>query len=162
VIAHHCSNLDAATAEQHIAGYRVYCDWTARDLSAGQMGLVHGPSKNKNNSPSLGPLLVTPNELEPHHSGKGYAPRMNAHVDARHYGGGSWDEIHWSFGELPAQASRGTTLRAGDLLAGGPVGTGCVQELGGRRDCLAPGDTVRVDVQELGAISARITAPDQP
>jgi 2-keto-4-pentenoate hydratase/2-oxohepta-3-ene-1,7-dioic acid hydratase in catechol pathway len=72
------------------------------------------------------------------------------------------DEIHWSFGELPAHDSRGTTLRAGDILAGGPVGTGCVQELAGRRPCLTPGYTVRIDVQELGAVSARITAPEQP
>ncbi|WP_078516796.1 fumarylacetoacetate hydrolase family protein [Streptomyces sp. HGB0020] len=71
--------------------------------------------------------------------------------------------MHWSFGELPAHASRGTTLRAGDILAGGPVGTGCVQELAGRRPCPAPGDTVRIDVHEFGAaISARINAPDQP
>jgi 2-keto-4-pentenoate hydratase/2-oxohepta-3-ene-1,7-dioic acid hydratase in catechol pathway len=162
VIAHGCSNLDAATAEQHIAGYLVHCDWTARDLSAGQMGFVYSPSKSKDTSTSLGPFLVTPDELEPHRSGKGYALRMDAHVNGRHYGGGSRDEIHWSFGELPAHASRGTTLRAGDLLAGGPGGTGCVLELAGRRDCLAPGDTVRVDVQELGAVSARITAPEQP
>ncbi|EPD54432.1 fumarylacetoacetate hydrolase family protein [Streptomyces sp. HGB0020] len=78
MIAHDCSNLDAATAEQHIAGYLVHCDWTPRDLTAGQMGLVHGPSKNKDSSFSLGPFLVTPDELEPKRSGKGYAPWMNA------------------------------------------------------------------------------------
>ncbi|CAL9328579.1 fumarylacetoacetate hydrolase family protein [Streptomyces sp. enrichment culture] len=160
VIADDCSNLDAATAEQHIAGYLIYCDWSARDISASEMGFVYGPSKSKDASTSLGPFLVTPDELEPHRSGKGYALRMDGYVNGEHYGGGSWDEIHWSFGELLAHASRGTTLRAGDILASGPVGTGCIQELAGRRPYLAPGDTVRIEVQELGAISARITGPE--
>lgn len=158
VIADDCSNLDPATAEQHIAGYLVYCDWSARDLSASEMGFVYGPSKSKDAATSLGPFLVTPYELEPHRSGKGYALRMDGYVNGEHYGGGSWDEIHWSFGELLAHASRGTALRAGDILASGPVGTGCIQELAGRRPYLAPGDTVRIDVQELGAITARVTA----
>ncbi|MFG2933831.1 fumarylacetoacetate hydrolase family protein [Streptomyces achromogenes] len=160
VIAKDCSDLDAATAEKHIAGYLVYCDWSARDISASEMGFVYGPSKSKDASTSLGPFLVTPDELEPYRSNKGYALRMNGYVNGEHYGGGSWDEIHWSFGEMLAHASRGTTLRAGDILASGPVGTGCIQELSGHRPYLAPGDTVRVEVQELGAISARITAPE--
>ncbi|MFT9472880.1 SRPBCC family protein [Streptomyces sp. 11-1-2] len=62
--------------------------------------------------------------------------RMDGYVNDEHYGGGSWDEIHWSFGEMPAHASRGTTLRAGDILASGPVGTGCIQELSGHRPYL--------------------------
>ncbi len=160
VIAGDCSDLDATTAEQHIAGHLVYCDWSARDISASEMGFVYGPSKRKDTSTSLGPFLVTPDELAPYRSGKGYALRMDGYVNGEHYGGGSWDEIHWSFGEMPAHASRGTTLRAGDILASGPVGTGCIQELSGRRPYLARGDTVRIEVRELGTISARITAPE--
>ncbi|MFD5235951.1 fumarylacetoacetate hydrolase family protein [Streptomyces tendae] len=159
VIAEDCSNLDAAMAEQHIAGYLVYCDWSARDISASEMGFVYGPSKSKDASTSLGPFLVTTDELETHRSGRGYSLRMDGYVNGEHYGGGRWDEIHWSFGDLLAHASSGTTLRAGDILASGPVGTGCIQELAGRRPYLAPGDTVRIEVQELGAISARITGP---
>ncbi|MFJ2197638.1 fumarylacetoacetate hydrolase family protein [Streptomyces violaceusniger] len=83
--------------------------------------------------------------------------RMDGYVNDEHYGGGSWDEIHWSFGEMPAHASRGTTPRAGDILASGPVGTGCIQELSGHRPYLAPGDSVRIEIQHLGAIIARIT-----
>ncbi|CCB72735.1 protein of unknown function (plasmid) [Streptantibioticus cattleyicolor NRRL 8057 = DSM 46488] len=113
VIAGDCSNLDAATAEEHIAGCLVYCDWSARDVSASETGFVYGPSKSKDASTSLGPFLVTPDELEPYRSGKGYALRMDGYVNGEHYGGGSWEEIHWSFGEMLAHASRGTTLRAG-------------------------------------------------
>ncbi|MEU7691501.1 fumarylacetoacetate hydrolase family protein [Microbispora hainanensis] len=158
VIADDCSDLDPATAEDHIAGYVVYCDWSARDLFAREMGFVFGPSKSKDAATSLGPYLVTPDELEPHRSGKGYKLAMNGYVNGELYGGGGWDEIHWSFGELLAHASRDTTLRAGDIIASGPVGTGCILELAGRRDYLAPGDTVRVEVEQLGAVEARIVA----
>ncbi|MFJ2158102.1 fumarylacetoacetate hydrolase family protein [Streptomyces sp. NPDC087856] len=158
VIARDCSNLDARTAEECIAGYLLYCDWSARDISTSEMKFVFGPSKSKDASTTLGPFLVTPDELEPYRSGKGFALRMDGYVNDEHYGGGSWDEIHWSFGEMLAHASRGTTLRAGDILASGPVGTGCIQELAGRRPYLAAGDTVRIEVQELGAISVRVTS----
>ncbi|GAA3116106.1 fumarylacetoacetate hydrolase family protein [Nonomuraea salmonea] len=158
VIADDCSDLDPATAESHIAGYLVYCDWSARDLSAREMGFVFGPSKSKDSATSLGPYLVTPDELEPHRSGKGYTLTMDGYVNGEPYGGGTWDEIHWSFGELLAHASRDTTLRAGDIIASGPVGTGCILELAGRRDYLTPGDTVRVEVERLGAVEARIVA----
>ncbi len=44
VIAGDCSNLDAGTAEEHIAGYLSHCDRSPRDISASEMGFVYGPS----------------------------------------------------------------------------------------------------------------------
>ncbi len=156
VIADDCSDLDPMTAERHIAGYLVYCDWSARDVSAREMGFVFGPSKSKDSATSLGPYLVTPDELEPCRSGKGYALTMNGYVNGELYGGGTWGEIHWSFGEMLAHASRDTTLRAGDIIASGPVGTGCILELAEHRGYLTPGDTVKVEVERLGAVEARV------
>ncbi|WP_063630383.1 fumarylacetoacetate hydrolase family protein [Amycolatopsis thermoflava] len=156
VIADDCSDLDPATAESHIAGYLVYCDWSARDVSARERGFVFGPSKSKDTATSLGPYLVTPEELEPYRSGKGYALTMNGYVNGELYGGGDWGEIHWSFGEMLAHASRDTTLRAGDIISSGAVGTGCIFELSGHRDYLRPGDTVKIEVERLGAVEARM------
>ncbi|WP_063775600.1 fumarylacetoacetate hydrolase family protein [Actinoplanes rectilineatus] len=156
VIGDDCSDLDPDTAERHIAGYLVYCDWSARDISGREMGFVFGPSKSKDAATSLGPYLVTPDELEPHRSGKGYTLAMNGSVGGEQYGGGSWDEIHWSFGELLAHASRDTTLRAGDIIASGPVGNGCILELSEQHPYLTPGDIVRVEVEQLGAVQARV------
>lgn len=154
VIGDDCSDLDPGTAERHIAGYLVYCDWSARDLSGREMGFVFGPSKSKDAATSLGPYLVTPDELEPYRSGRGYRLAMSGSVNGERYGGGNWDEIHWSFAELLAHASRDTTLRAGDIIASGPVGDGCILELS--RPYLRPGDTVRVEVEQLGAVQARV------
>jgi 2-keto-4-pentenoate hydratase/2-oxohepta-3-ene-1,7-dioic acid hydratase in catechol pathway len=156
VIAHDCSDLDPETAEDHIAGYLVYCDWTSRDRRLREFGFVFGPTKSKDSVTSTGPYLVTPEELEPYRSGKGYRLGMRALVNGEEYGGGSWDEIHWSFGELLAHASFDTVLRAGDMVASGAVGDGCIQELTTQSEYLRVGDRVRVEVELLGAVEARV------
>jgi 2-keto-4-pentenoate hydratase/2-oxohepta-3-ene-1,7-dioic acid hydratase in catechol pathway len=156
VVADDCSNLDSDTAEGHIAGYMTYCDWSARDFRARELQFVYGPSKSKDGATSLGPFLVTPDELEPYRSQKGYSLRLDGYVNGEHYGGGSWNEIHWSFGEMLAHASRGTTLRTGDVVSSGTVGTGCIFEIADQRPYLEPGDVVRIEAEQLGTISARV------
>jgi 2-keto-4-pentenoate hydratase/2-oxohepta-3-ene-1,7-dioic acid hydratase in catechol pathway len=69
----------------------------------------------------------------------------------------------WSFEELVAYASRGTWLRAGDVLGSGTCAGGCLGELwgrAGRREPppLAPGDVVRMTVEGIGAIENRVVA----
>jgi 2-keto-4-pentenoate hydratase/2-oxohepta-3-ene-1,7-dioic acid hydratase in catechol pathway len=160
VIADECSDLDPGTAEDHIAGFMTYCDWSARDFRADEVQFVYGPSKSKDGATSLGPFLVTPDELEPYRSKKGYSLMLDGYVNGEHYGGGSWDEIHWSFGEMLAQASRGTTLRPGDIVSSGTVGTGCILEISDRRPYLRPGDVVRIEAEQLGAISARVLSSE--
>jgi 2-keto-4-pentenoate hydratase/2-oxohepta-3-ene-1,7-dioic acid hydratase in catechol pathway len=155
------SDLSPAEADAHIAGYTVFCDWSARDVQARESTIGLGPAKGKDGATSIGPALVTPDELEPYRSGKGYRLGMRASVNGRDYGGGSWADIHWSFGQMLAYASRGTELRPGDVIGSGTVGTGCLLELSGlhgseRYPWLQPGDVVTVEVEQLGAITGRI------
>jgi 2-keto-4-pentenoate hydratase/2-oxohepta-3-ene-1,7-dioic acid hydratase in catechol pathway len=155
------SDLTPAEAEAHIAGYTVFCDWSARDVQARESTIGLGPAKGKDGATSIGPVLVTPDELEPYRSGKGYRLAMRASVNGRDLGGGSWADIHWSFGQMLAYASRGTELRPGDVIGSGTVGTGCLLELSGlhgseRYPWLHPGDVVGVEVEQLGAIIGRI------
>jgi 2-keto-4-pentenoate hydratase/2-oxohepta-3-ene-1,7-dioic acid hydratase in catechol pathway len=160
------SNLTAAEAEDHIAGYTVLCDWSARDLQGAEMPAGLGPAKGKDGATSLGPVLVTPDELEPYRSGKGYDLAMRASRNGDHEGGGTWADVHWSFGEMLAYASRGTELRPGDVIGSGTVGTGCLLELSALHGTdsypyLSAGDTVTIEVERVGAITARIRpAPD--
>lgn len=157
------SDLDPAGAEQHIAGYLVFCDWSARDLQGNEMRGNLGPAKGKDTATSLGPWLVTPDELSDSRAGKAYDLGMAAYVNGRRWSGGNMSAIHWSFGQLLAYASRGTELRAGDVIASGTVGTGCILELSRVHGAeaypwLRPGDEVRLEIDRLGEISARITA----
>jgi 2-keto-4-pentenoate hydratase/2-oxohepta-3-ene-1,7-dioic acid hydratase in catechol pathway len=161
------SDLAPDDAEACIAGYTVFCDWSARDVQARESTVGLGPAKGKDGATSIGPVLVTPDELEPYRSGKGYRLGMRASVNGRDLGGGSWADIHWSFGQMLAYASRGTQLRPGDVVGSGTVGTGCLLELSGlhgaeRYPWLQPGDVVTVEVEQIGAISGRIVPGPVP
>jgi 2-keto-4-pentenoate hydratase/2-oxohepta-3-ene-1,7-dioic acid hydratase in catechol pathway len=155
------SDLDPATAEEHIAGYTVLCDWSARDLQEHEMLGFLGPAKGKDTATSLSRYLVTPDELAPYRAGNAYALEMSATVNGKPYSRGTFETIHWSFGQLLAYASRGTELRPGDVIGSGTVGTGCILELSrvhGEQayPWLQPGDTVRLEVEHVGVIESEV------
>jgi 2-keto-4-pentenoate hydratase/2-oxohepta-3-ene-1,7-dioic acid hydratase in catechol pathway len=155
------SDLDPAAAEQHIAGYMVMCDWSARDLQQHEMLGNLGPAKGKDTATSFSGFLVTPDELEPYRAGNAYRLEMTASVNGKPYSKGSFADIYWRFGELIAYASRGTSLRPGDIIGSGTVGTGCILELSTVHGTqaypwLQPGDTVHLEVEQLGVIDCAI------
>lgn len=155
------ANLEPEEAERHIAGFMVLCDWSARDLQAVEMRQGLGPAKGKDTATSLGPYLVTPDELEPRRTRKSYDLTMTARVNGRLYSSGSLADLQWSFGQMLAYASRGTRLRPGDVIGSGTVGTGCILELSlvhghDRYPWLMPGDDVVIEVENLGAVAATI------
>lgn len=163
VIGRAGSDLRPDTAEAHIAGYTILCDWSARDLQGVEMQVGLGPAKGKDTATSLGPWLVTPDELESTRDGNGFDLAMTADVNGRRYSAGSLRQLYWSFGELLAYASRGTTLMPGDVLGSGTVGTGCILELSRVHGIenypwLAAGDTVRLDVERLGTLESTVVA----
>ncbi|EXG82081.1 fumarylacetoacetate hydrolase family protein [Cryptosporangium arvum] len=156
------ADLTPAEAEECIAGYTVLVDWSARDVQQEESRVGLGPAKGKDGATSLGPFLVTPDELADRRDGQGYALRMSAAVNGRPHGGGTWADIRWSFGQMLAYASRGTQLCPGDVVGSGTVGTGCLLELSSLHGpdtypWLRPGDEVTVEIERLGTVRARIT-----
>jgi 2-keto-4-pentenoate hydratase/2-oxohepta-3-ene-1,7-dioic acid hydratase in catechol pathway len=159
-------DLAPADAERYIAGYTVLCDFSARDLQRTEVRQGLGPAKGKDSATSLGPFLVSPDELGPFRSKKAFALEMEVSVNGRRYGGGRLDDLYWSFGEMIAYASRGTTIRPGDVFGTGTVGTGCLLEWvrlgrGGARPWLEVGDQVEIAVEHLGVLRHRIV-PGRP
>src|SRR5437870_7855220 len=157
------SDLEPRDAEQHIAGFCVMNDWSARDVQRREMKLSMGPVKGKDFATSLGPALVTRDELGPFRKGRAFDLAMTASVNGREYSRASLADIYWSFGEMLAYASRGTELVAGDVIGSGTCSTGCILELslthgGEAYPWLRPGDVVELDVGGLGTISNRVTA----
>jgi 2-keto-4-pentenoate hydratase/2-oxohepta-3-ene-1,7-dioic acid hydratase in catechol pathway len=154
-------DLDPATAEEHIAGYVIFCDWSARDLQASEMRSHLGPAKGKDTATTLGPWLVTPDELAPRKAGNAYDLDMTASVNGKVWSAGNMSTIYWGFGQLLAYASRGTELRPGDIVASGTVGTGCILELSRVHGSetypwLVAGDEVRLEITQLGAIEVAV------
>jgi 2-keto-4-pentenoate hydratase/2-oxohepta-3-ene-1,7-dioic acid hydratase in catechol pathway len=156
-----CSAADGLDA---IAGFTVMNDWSARDLQRREMRVGLGPSKGKDFATSLGPFLVTPDELPGFADGRPRAA-MTASVNGVVWSRGELADIHHAWGDIIAHAARDATLRTGDVLGSGTVGTGCILELAAvhsaeRYPWLRPGDVVELEVEGIGALSNRVNARD--
>jgi 2-keto-4-pentenoate hydratase/2-oxohepta-3-ene-1,7-dioic acid hydratase in catechol pathway len=156
-------DLHPDEAEANIAGYCIMCDWSARDLQAREMKQRLGPAKGKDSATTLGPWLVTPDELADRRSGQGFDLRMTATVNGRPYTAGNWSTMYWSFPQMLAYASRGTTVRPGDVIGSGTVGRGCILELSTLVDhhaypWLEAGDRVQLSVDRLGELTTHVAA----
>jgi fumarylacetoacetate (FAA) hydrolase len=151
-------DLPAKRAEEAIGGYMILNDWSARDLQRDETAVRLGPAKGKDFATTIGPWLVTPDELADARAGKGYSLAMSAVVNGTETGRGTWADIHYSFGELLARASADVRLRPGDLIGSGTVGGGCLLETReaslGRY--LQPGDVVSLRVDRLGELTATV------
>ncbi|MGE0299536.1 fumarylacetoacetate hydrolase family protein [Pseudonocardia sp.] len=156
-------NLSPAEAAGHIAGFTILNDWSARDLQGREMRVGLGPAKGKDTATTLGPVLVTPDELAAHERDGRYDLGMEVHVNGTRIGGDTLANMAWTFAELIAYASRGTWVRPGDVLGSGTCGGGCLAELWGwygpgRPASLQVGDTVRMTVEGLGTLQNTVTA----
>jgi fumarylacetoacetate (FAA) hydrolase len=153
-------DLDPARGEEAIGGYTILNDWSARDLQRDETAVRLGPAKGKDFATSIGPWLVTPDELEDVRSGHGFDLEMTVAVNGTETSRGRWSDIVHGFGELAARASADVTLRPGELLGSGTVGTGCLLEVReatlGRY--LEPGDEVVLSVDRLGSLRSPIVA----
>lgn len=161
VIGRGGSNISPDRAADHIAGYTMLCDWSARDLQEAEMTFAIGPAKAKDTATSLGPYLVSPDELTPHTAGNGFDLAMTATVNGTQYSSGNWSSLYWPFADLIAYASRGTTLLPGDVIGAGTVGTGCILELcrvhgPDAYPYLVENDQVELKVAQLGSIRATV------
>jgi 2-keto-4-pentenoate hydratase/2-oxohepta-3-ene-1,7-dioic acid hydratase in catechol pathway len=160
VIGREGRDLSPAQAGEHIAGYVLFCDWSARDLQGAEMRLNLGPAKGKDFASSCGPWMLTPDELAP-------AAAMSASVNGRPCSAGRLDALYWSFGQMIAYASRGTRVVPGDLIGSGTVGTGCLLELSRVHGAdaypwLRADDRVHLETDGLGAIDARVVPGPAP
>ena len=132
-------------------GFTIMNDWSARDLQGKEMPVGLGPAKGKDFATSLGPVLVTPDELPANLDLRAIA-RVNGEVRTESRTGG----MHFSWDELLAAAARNTPgLRAGDVIGSGTVGGGCILEHGDGR-WLQPGDVVELEIERLGVLRNRV------
>jgi len=151
-------NLTAAEAHQHIFGYTVLNDWSARDLQRREMKVSLGPCKGKDFANTLGPWVVTADEFEDRHDAEGFLPiSMAVKVNGEAIGQDLLSNMGWPFAELVAYASQDSVVRPGDVLGSGTCGSGCLAELWGRNGSKMPpplktGDVVRMTVEGIGTI----------
>jgi fumarylacetoacetate (FAA) hydrolase len=132
-------------------GFTIMNDFSARDLQRREMQVGLGPAKGKDFATSLGPVLVSPDELPADLDMRAVA-RVNGEVRTDSRTGG----MHFSWEELLAAAARNTPgLLAGDVLGSGTVGRGCILEHGDER-WLQPGDVVELEIEGIGVLRNRV------
>ncbi|MBE8470703.1 fumarylacetoacetate hydrolase family protein [Streptomyces justiciae] len=169
VIGREGRDLAPEEAPEHIVGYTVFNDWSARDLQSAEMRVNLGPCKGKDTATTLGPYLVTADEMERYRDSDGFLRlALTASVNGEVVGKDLLSNMSWTFEEMTAYASRGTWVRPGDVLGSGTCGNGgCLAELWGvrgRQDPppLKPGDTVTLAVEGIGTISNTVVAGAAP
>ncbi|MFD4031205.1 fumarylacetoacetate hydrolase family protein [Streptomyces sp. NPDC058637] len=169
VIGREGRDLTPERARDHIVGYTVCNDWSARDLQSAEMKVGLGPCKGKDTATTLGPYLVTADELEPYRDSEGFLRlALTATVNGKIVGEDLLSNMSWTFEEMTAYASRGTRVVAGDVLGSGTCGNGgCLAELWGRRGertppPLQPGDTVSLTVEGVGTLTNTVVPGAEP
>ena len=146
-------NISAADALDFVAGFAIMNDWSARDTQRQEMSVGLGPAKGKDFATSLGPYLVTPDELADRFAGDRYDLTMVGRINGEEVSRGNAKEMHWSFAQLIERASQDVDLLPGDVIGSGTVGSGCLLELGGEvHPWLQPGDEVELEIERLGRL----------
>ena len=148
------ANISAAKARDHIFGYTIFNDFSARDAQRLEMEGRLGPAKGKSfdGGNVMGPWVVTPDEI-----GDPYKLKMEARVNGAIRSTGVTDGMLFSFEEIIAHVSQDETLMPGEFIGSGTVGNGCGLELGWFLD---HGDTIELEVEKIGVLRNRVERQD--
>ncbi|MFD0698848.1 fumarylacetoacetate hydrolase family protein [Paenibacillus sp. GCM10027628] len=151
-------NISVDEAEDYIFGYCIMNDWSARDIQLAEVKVGLGPAKGKDFATSLGPYLVTKDELECYRTDADrFDLVMTARVNGKLLSQGNFRTIYYSFADMIARASEDATLFPGDVIGSGTVGTGCILELGTEvHRWLEPDDVVELEITGLGVLRNKV------
>lgn len=145
-----------------VAGFTILNDWSARDVQRKEMAVGLGPAKGKDFATSVGPALVTLDEIEDRltpvaGAGDRLDLAMEARVNGKTLSRANAKDLHFTFGQMIARASAGVYLFPGDVIGSGTAGNGCLLELGPERHpWLEPGDEVSLEIERLGTLTNRV------
>jgi 2-keto-4-pentenoate hydratase/2-oxohepta-3-ene-1,7-dioic acid hydratase in catechol pathway len=159
-------NIRPEDGATYIGGYTIFNDWSARDIGGKEVRTPFGQCKGKDFANTLGPWIVTPDELEPYRDADRYDLDMRATINGVELGGDTLANMAWAFEHLVSYASRGTWIRPGDVLGSGTCGGGCLLEHWGRNGSfeapppLQPGDEVVLTVEGIGTLRNRVVEGD--
>jgi 2-keto-4-pentenoate hydratase/2-oxohepta-3-ene-1,7-dioic acid hydratase in catechol pathway len=152
VLGSYVKDVSVAQAKQHIFGYTIFNDISARDVQSVEMQASLGPSKGKDFDTGniMGPCIVTADAVDADDM------TMIARINGEEWCRGNSGSAHWSFADVIAHASRSETLVPGECIGSGTVGGGCGLE---HDRYLNPGDVIELEVEGIGILRNRVTRP---
>jgi 2-keto-4-pentenoate hydratase/2-oxohepta-3-ene-1,7-dioic acid hydratase in catechol pathway len=148
------ANITAAKAKDHIFGYTIFNDFSARDAQRLEMEGRLGPAKGKSfdGGNVMGPWIVTPDEI-----GDPYKLKMECRVNGKVRSSGFSDGMLFPFEELIAHITQDETLMPGEFIGSGTVGNGCGLELGWY---LEHNDEIELEVEKIGVLKNKVVRQD--
>jgi len=162
VIGKEGKNISVKEADNHIAGFMIMNDFSARDLQMQEMKLNLGPAKGKDFATSLGPYILTSDELLEYTTdteyGKQYKLEMKCYINDEIISEDNLKNMSWTFAQIIERVSMGTTIYPGDVIGSGTCATGCFLELNQNADerWLKRGDEIALEVEKLGILKNKI------
>jgi 2-keto-4-pentenoate hydratase/2-oxohepta-3-ene-1,7-dioic acid hydratase in catechol pathway len=149
VIGRRGKNLAPEQAMQHVFGFMIFNDMSARDFQGLDMQGLLGPAKGKDfdSGNAMGPWLVTTDELDL------YNLEMKASLNGEYVGGGSTSSMYYKWDAIISHISRDETLHPGEVIGSGTVGGGTLAEHG---RSLSPGDSIEFKIDGLGILRNRV------
>ncbi len=172
VICRSGRNIKAEEADNYIGGLMIMNDLSARTLQREEMMLNLGPAKGKDFATTVGPCLVTLDELKlyevaakENHTGISWNVKMTCSVNGKQVSEGNMSDMHWTFAEIIERCSYGVMLHPGDIIGSGTVGTGCFLELNGtgklsdanyKEQWLSEGDIIEMEIEGVGVLQNTI------
>ena len=160
VIGNRARNIRPENAWNHVAGFTIINDFSARDLQREEMAVGLGSAKGKDFATAVGPILVTRDELADKIDHERISLAMRASVNGKELSRGNSSTVFHTFPRMIAQASRDADLFPGDLIGSGTVGMGCILELSPEATggWLKTGDVVELEIERLGKLRTNISA----
>jgi 2-keto-4-pentenoate hydratase/2-oxohepta-3-ene-1,7-dioic acid hydratase in catechol pathway len=144
-------DLDPDGARKTIFGYTLMNDWTARDAEREDLAGGLGPARSKGFATSLGPCVVTADELEPRRLA------LAVRVDGETWGEGTLLTARWTFPEMIAHASLGQDVLPGDVFGSGPFHGGTGRDLG---RTVPAGAVVELEADGIGILRNPVSRPN--
>jgi len=161
VIGKQGRDIKEESAWDHVLGFTIVNDLSARDLQRAEMKVGLGPAKGKDFATAVGPQIIPLEAMQDRIDAEGRIDlEMIARVNGREFSRGNARDMYHSWPRLIEQASRDATLMPGDLLGSGTVGTGCILELGPENTdgWLQPGDVVELEIERIGVLTTQVVA----
>ena len=161
VIGREGSNVSEAEALSYVAGFTIFNDWSARDLQADEMAFGLGPAKGKDTASSIGPWLVTMDEMDPFLKDGRLHLKCEIKVNGDAWlSNGAAQDAYYTFGDMVERASKDSRIVPGDVIGSGTVGGGSIRESirkgYEKARFLEPGDVVEHTVEGIGTLRGTI------